>query len=346
MKAARLHAYGRAAVVEEIDDPVVTGPDDVIVRVGATGLCRTDLHLADGVFADLSKPLPTVLGHETAGWVHAMGPGVMDFARGDPVVVYPQRPCGICTACRRGEDQFCERFEFMGATFDGGFADLVATNARALVKLGTVAPVEMAGLSDGGLTAYGAVKRAVPHLAGGSVVVVIGAGGVGHIAIQLLRAMTAAEVVVVETSVAALDLAGSLGAHRVIPGGSRQVEAVREATRGRGADVVIDFVGDRGTPADGLAMLRRAGTYLLVGYGGRLEIPTGDLVFGGFNVVGVNTGTHSELAELVALAERGLVTVTTRTYPLDAIAEAMEDLREGRIVGRAVIVPTQASAVA
>ena len=131
-----------------------------------------------------------------------------------------------------------------------------------------------------------------------------------------------------DTSVAALDLAGPRRSPRH-PRGSRQVEAVREATRGRGADVVIDFVGDAGTPADGLAMLRRAGTYLLVGYGGRLEIPTGDLVFGGFNVVGVNTGTHAELVELVALAERGLVTVTTRTYPLDAIAEAMEDLTRG-----------------
>lgn len=345
MKAARLHAYGELPVVEEIAEPTVVGPNDVIVRVGATGLCRTDLHLADGVFADLSKPLPTVLGHETAGWVHAIGPDVHDVEIGDPVLVYPQRPCGFCPPCRRGHDQFCERFEFMGATFDGGFADLVATNARALVKLGASVPVEVAGLADGGLTAYGAVKRAVPYLPGGSVAVVIGAGGVGHIAIQLLRTMTATEIVVVETSAAALDLARSLGAHRIIPADGRQVEAVREATGGRGADVVIDFVGDGGTPGDAIGMLRRSGTYLVVGYGGSLEIPTGDLVFGGFNIFGVAMGTHAELVELAALAERRLVKVTTRTYPLGAIADAMGDLRQGRIEGRAVIVPEQAGAV-
>ena len=346
MKAARLHAYGEPLVVDEIAEPVASGPNDVVVRVGATGLCRTDLHLADGVFADISKPLPTVLGHETAGWVQAVGPGVMEFEPGDPVLVYPQRPCGVCPFCRRGEDQFCERFEFMGATFDGGFASLIATNARALVKLGRSDPVEMAGLSDGGLTAYGAVKRAVPHLPGGSVAVVIGAGGVGHVAIQLLRTMTAADVVVVEASGAALELARALGARHVIPADGRQVEAVRAITGGQGADVVIDFVGDAGTPSHAFAMLRRAGTYLLVGYGGRLEIPTGDLVFGGFNVVGVAMGTYAELVELAALAERGLVTVTTRTYPLDSIADAMEDLRQGRIAGRAVIVPEPPGAVA
>ncbi|MEO8274071.1 MAG: NAD(P)-dependent alcohol dehydrogenase [Chloroflexota bacterium] len=340
MKAARLHAYGELPVVEEIAEPVVAGPFDVVVRVGGAGLCRTDLHVVDGVFAYLSKALPYVLGHETAGWVHEVGAGVIDFQPGDPVILHPYVTCGFCPGCRRGEDQFCERFKFMGAMVDGGFAEFVATTARSLVKLGPLAvPAEVVGLADGGLAAYRAVKRSVTSLPPGSVVVVIGAGGLGHIAIQALRAMTPAEVVAVDRSAEALALARTVGAHRVILADGTHVKAVRETTGGRGADVVLDFVGDGTTPGDALGMLAPRGTYVVVGYGGKLEVPTADLVVGEVSIVGSLIGTHAELVELVALAERSLVTVTTRTYPLDAIGDAMEDLRQGRIQGRAVILP-------
>ena len=169
--------------------------------------------------------------------------------------------------------------------------------------------------------------------------VVIGAGGLGHIAVQLLRAMTAAQVIVVDRSTDALDLATSLGAHVVIRAGDEHLEAARAATGGRGAEVVLDFVGDGGTPADAIAVLARRGTYVAVGYGGRLDVGLIDIVANEVVIRGSLIGTHTELAELVGLADRSLITVKTQIYPLDAMRDAMSDLREGRIQGRAVIVP-------
>ena len=340
MRAARLHAYGELPRIEEIADPVASGPDDVIVRVGATGLCRTDLHVIDGVFEAISMPLPYTLGHETAGWVHAVGSGDLGFAPGDAVIVHPYVTCGLCGPCRAGSDQLCARFQFAGAMVDGGFADFLRTSSRSLVKLDpSTTPVQAAGLADGGLAAYRAVKRCVPLLAPGSTAVVVGAGGLGHIAIQLLRAMTASEIIAVDRSPAALDLAASLGAPTVILADGGQVAEVRETTGGRGATVVLDFVGDGTTPADGVAMLARGGCYVAVGYGGRLEVDTADLVVGELTVMGSLIGTIAELEELVALAARSQVSVTTQLYPLDNIRTAMSDLRAGEIRGRAVIVP-------
>jgi NAD+-dependent secondary alcohol dehydrogenase Adh1 len=340
VRAARLHAYGELPTVDEVPEPTVAGPDDVVVRIGGAGLCRTDLHVVDGVFAYLAKPLPYVLGHETAGWIHEIGSSAIDLQVGDPVVVHPYITCGVCEPCRQGHDQLCEHFKFFGAMVDGGFAEFVVTNARSLVKLGpSSAPADVVGLADGGLAAYRAVKRSVGKLPPGSAVVVIGAGGLGHIAVQLLRAMTASRLIVVDRSPAALDLAASLGAEVTIPADGNQVEAVRTATAGRGSDVVLDFVGDGSTPGDALGMLARQGTYVVVGYGGRLEVPLVDLVANEITILGSLIGTHRELVELAAMAERSQVKVTTRQYPLNAIAEAMEDLRAGRIQGRAVIVP-------
>lgn len=340
MKAVRLHAYRELPVVEEVAEPVVTGPFDVVVRVGAAGLCRTDLHVIDGVFEYLAKPLPSVLGHETAGWVHEIGPNVVDLQPGDPVILHPMITCGFCPPCRRGLDQHCDRSKFSGVATDGGFAELVGTTARSIVKLRPgSAPADVAGLADGGLAAYRAVKRSVPLLPPGSWVAVIGAGGVGHIAIQVLRAMSAAEIVVVDRSEAALALAASLGAEHIVLVDGGQIAAVREATGGRGVDVVLDFVGDGAAVSEALAMLAPRGTYVAIGYGGKVEFPTADLVVGELTIAGSLIGTHAELAELVALHDRSMVRVTTREYPLEAILDAMHDLREGRITGRAIMVP-------
>jgi NAD+-dependent secondary alcohol dehydrogenase Adh1 len=340
MKAVRLHAFGGLPVLEDVPEPTLGGALDVIVRVGGAGLCRTDLHVLDGVFAELCVPPPFVMGHETAGWVHEAGPGVEGFAVGDAVIVHPYLTCGACEPCRRGDDQLCERFRFSGAMFDGGFADFIATSARSLVKLlPTADPVGVAGLADGGLAAYRAVKGSVPWLRPGSTAAVIGAGGLGHIAIQLVRAMSAARVIAVDRSPAALALASELGADVVVEADGGQVQAVREATDGRGATVVLDFVGDYDTPADALAMIARGGRYVVVGYGGRLETPTYDLVGNEITIAGTLVGSHADLVELASLSDSGRVTVTTQRYELAATLQAMEDLRAGRIRGRAVLVP-------
>jgi NAD+-dependent secondary alcohol dehydrogenase Adh1 len=342
MKAVRLHAYHQPLVVDEVAEPELTGPHEVIVRVGGAGLCRTDLHLRDGWFAEVVPvALPLTLGHETAGWVHAVGSAVEHVAVGDTVICHPNISCGTCAACQAGQTMRCGKgLDFPGVTRDGGFAELVKTSARAVLPLDPrVEPAEVAALADGGLSAYHAVRKAAPVLEPGSWVVVIGAGGLGHLGIQCLVALTAAELVVVDPNPEALKLAEQCGAHHRVVADGRQVERVRELTGGSGARAVLDFVGEDDTVQAGLAMLAPGGRYDVVGYGGTLTVPTMQLVLGELEIVGNLVGSADDLAALVRLATAGQVSVRTAPYPLDAANEAIADLEQGRVRGRAILTP-------
>jgi NAD+-dependent secondary alcohol dehydrogenase Adh1 len=342
MKAARLHGYGQALALEEVPEPAIDGPFDVIVRVGAAGLCRTDLHILDGQLEGrVEVKLPYTLGHENAGWVTEIGAAVTTVAVGDPVIVHPLMTCGFCRACRAGDDMHCEKSEFPGLTIDGGFAELLKTSARAVVKLDrSLEPKDVAALSDAGLAAYHTVKKATQVLHPGTRVVVVGAGGLGHIGIQCLKVMTSAELIVVDSSPAALELAREVGADHTVPAEGDHIAAVRDLTDGNGAEAVIDFVGEGKAIRDATGMLRRAGTYYAVGYGGTLEIPTIDITSTELSFVGNLVGTYNELAELMALAAQGRIRAHTTTYPLDAIADAVEDLRGARLPGRGILLPS------
>jgi NAD+-dependent secondary alcohol dehydrogenase Adh1 len=342
MKAIRVHSYGQPPQVDDVPEPEAPGPDDVVVRIGGAGLCRTDIHIIDGWFADvIPAELPVVLGHENAGWVHAVGPAVEHLAVGDPVICHPNLTCGVCRPCRAGDDMRCVRGPNLpGLMCAGGMAELFKTNARAIVKLGaSAAPAEAAALADAGLTAYHAVKKAVPGLGPGSFAVAVGAGGLGHIGIQCLKAMTPAQVIAVDTSEDALKLALSCGADHVVTSDGQQGQQVRSLT-GPGADAVFDFVGEDDTIGDSVGMLRPGGTYYLVGYGGRVTLPTMQLVLGEITVVGNLIGTNTDLADLVALASQGKVVLHSSRYPLEAANDAIDDLRHGRIRGRAILIPS------
>jgi NAD+-dependent secondary alcohol dehydrogenase Adh1 len=341
MKAVRLHHYDERPVVEEVADPKITGPHDVIVRVGGAGLCRTDLHIIEGQWKEKSGVrLPYILGHENAGWVHEVGPAVENVAVGDTVIVHPLITCGFCRACRAGDDMHCTNSAFPGINIDGGFATFLKTGARAVVKLDpSLAPKDVAALADAGLTAYHAVKKASAILYPGTRVVVIGAGGLGHIGIQCLKALTPAEIIVVDRSEAALELARSWGADHTVPTDGNQVAQVKELTDGHGAEAVIDFVGEGGAVEDGVAMLRRAGSYYVIGYGGRINVPTIDVISTEINFVGNLVGTYNDLAELMTLAAQGKVALHTSTYPLDAANDAIGDLDAGRLHGRGILIP-------
>ncbi len=340
MKALRVHGYGEAPTLDDIAEPTLRGPHDVVVEIGGAGLCRTDLHIIEGQWAEKSGvELPYVIGHENAGWVREVGSAVSNVAAGDAVICHPLATCGLCLACRAGDDVHCESSAFPGISTDGGMAELLATNARSVVKLPAgLEPADVAALADAGLTAYHAVRKAVPLLRPGTHVVSIGAGGLGHIGVQCLVAMTAAEVTVVDRSDEALGLARDLGAHHTVRAGGDQVAEVREITGG-GAQVVIDFVGENGTEADGIAMLRRAGSYFVVGYGGHVDVPTIDIISAEINVIGNLVGSYSDLVELMALAAAGRVRLHTRRYRLDDHAAAIADLSAGRVRGRAILVP-------
>jgi len=341
MRAVRLHGYHQQPVVEEVPEPVVKGPLDVVVRIGGAGVCRTDLHIIEGQWAEaMGVALPYTIGHENAGWVHEIGSGVTNVAVGDTVILHPTPTCGLCRACRAGQDMHCENSAFPGLDSDGGMADYLLTSARACVKLDpSTRPEDVAALADAGITAYHAVRKAVPLLYPGTTCVVIGAGGLGHIGIQCLKALTATTIVVVDRNPDALALATKLGAdHTVVADGS-QVQTVQEMTGGKGADVVLDFVAEQGAEQDGFAMTRPSGSYYVIGYGGTLTIPTLDVISTERNIVGNIVGTYNELVELMVLAEAGKVTLHTKTYPLDAAQDALRDLDAGLVRGRAILVP-------
>jgi NAD+-dependent secondary alcohol dehydrogenase Adh1 len=341
MKAVRLHAYHQHPVVEEVPEPTLQGPLDVIVKIGGAGLCRTDLHIIEGQWAAAMDPaLPYTVGHENAGWVHEVGSGVTNVQAGDTVILHPTPTCGLCRACRAGQDMHCANNAFPGLDRDGGMAEYMLTSARACVKLDPqTQPQDVAALADAGITAYHAVRKAIPLLYPGTTCVLIGAGGLGHIGIQCLAALTATTVIVVDRNPDALKLAEQLGAHHTVVADGRQVDAVRELTGGKGAEVVLDFVAEQGAEQDGFAMTGRAGSYYVIGYGGTVTIPTLDIISTERNIVGNIVGTYNELAELMVLAQAGRVTLHTKTYPLDAAVDAIGDLDTGRVRGRAILVP-------
>ena len=339
MRAARLHGYDQRLQIDEVPTPELRGPHDVIVRIGGAGLCRTDLHIIEGIWQEKSGvQLPYTLGHENAGWVEAVGDAVTSVRVGDAVIVHPLITCGLCPACRSGEDMHCEHGRFPGITTDGGFAEYLLTGERALVRLAEgVEPAQVAPYADAGLTAYRAARKAAGLLRPGRWAVVLGIGGLGHLALQCLQHLSAARLIAVDPSPTARELARELGADHVVDG-SDPVAAVRELTGG-GAHVVVDLVGERGVQQQAVAMLRQGGTHVVVGYGDTLQVPTIDLIFSEISIVGSLVGSHTELSELMSLHAAGKLELRTRRYRLDDINQAIEDLQQGRIKGRAVLVP-------
>jgi len=341
MRAVRLHRYGERPVVEEVPEPVLRGPLDVLVEVGGAGLCRTDLHIVQGQWADRSGvSLPYTLGHETAGWVREVGSGVEHLQRGDAVILHPLMTCGFCRYCRAGNDVHCEASTFPGIDADGGMAELVRTTARSVVKLNPgTQPGDVAALADAGLTAYHAVKKALPLLHPGTTCVVVGAGGLGHIGIQCLRTLSATRIITIDANSAALQLATDWGADEVVLADGGHVQRVLDLTHGLGAEVVLDFVAENGAERDSWQLTRRAGSHFIIGYGGTLQVSAIDVISTERNIVGNLVGSYNDLAELMVLAQTDRVALRTRTYPLDAVNDAMDDREAGRLQGRGILVP-------
>ncbi|HEX2159589.1 MAG TPA: NAD(P)-dependent alcohol dehydrogenase [Actinomycetes bacterium] len=343
MQALRLHRYNERPSIDELEEPKVEGPLDVIVKIGGAGLCRTDIHLYLGQWHELGSdaPLPYTLGHENAGWVHEVGSAVTHVAPGDTVILHPQATCGFCRYCRAGDDMHCVNSFFPGLNTDGGMATFLKTGARAVVKIDPkLQPADVAALADAGLTAYHAVRKAVPLLYPGTACVVVGAGGLGHIGIQVLAALSATTVIVVDRNPEALEFAKTIGADHGVVADGTQVDQVKELTGGSGAEVVLDFVGEEGAEKDAWAMTRRAGSHFVIGYGGKVEVPTIEIISSERNVIGNIVGTYNDLAELMALAAQGKVTLHTKPYPLEAANDAFDDLDNGRLPGtRAILIP-------
>ncbi|HEY1595007.1 MAG TPA: NAD(P)-dependent alcohol dehydrogenase [Thermoleophilaceae bacterium] len=340
MRAALLREYHSRLELVDQPTPEIGRPDEVLVKVGGAGVCATDLHAIEGLMEPAGVTLPCLLGHENAGWVEAVGDLVTTVAPGDPVIIYPPWSCGLCVACHRGDEMHCVNHEFTGLTVDGGFAEYVLVRERSAIKLPAgLSPAEVAPHADAGLTAYHAVRRVADRMKPGTTAVVTGIGGVGHIAVQLARELGSSRVIAIDTEDERLALGLELGADEGVKGGDGAPDAVRELTDGRGADVVLDFVGTDATHAGSMEMLARAGTYSVIGYGGNLPLTSMGLVVGEASVVGNLVGTWTDLYELIQLHAAGRVTLRVETHPLDAINDVLDKLRDGGILGRAVLVP-------
>ncbi|TDC96755.1 NAD(P)-dependent alcohol dehydrogenase [Saccharopolyspora aridisoli] len=341
MRAVQVVGYHEPMLLTEVPVPEASGPHDVVVKIGGAGVCRTDIHILEGQWAEKSGvALPYTIGHENAGWVHAVGSAVTNVSEGDKVIVHPLATCGLCRACRFGDDVHCEQSLFPGIDTAGGYADYLKTSARSVVRIDdALEPSDVAALADAGLTAYHAAAKAARRLRPGDKCVVIGAGGLGHIGIQVLKAISAAELVVLDRHPDAVELATDIGADHGVVADGTHVEQVQELTGGHGAEAVIDFVGEGGATSDGVRMLRRAGDYHVVGYGENINVPTIDIISTEINFIGNLVGSYNDLCELMVLAAQGKVRLHTSKYPLERFQDAIDDLDAGRIRGRAILTP-------
>ncbi|MFE4498654.1 NAD(P)-dependent alcohol dehydrogenase [Rhodococcus sp. NPDC056743] len=341
MKAVQVVGYHTKLQLTDIPEPKIESPLDVIVRIGGAGVCRTDIHVLEGQWKEKSGvELPYTIGHENAGWVHAVGDAVTNVSVGDTVILHPLITCGLCRACRFGDDVHCENSQFPGIDTNGGYAEYLRTTARSVVRIDdSLNPADVAALADAGLTAYHAVAKVAGATRPGDVCVVIGAGGLGHIGIQVLKAISGVTVVVLDRNPEAVELALDIGADHGIVADGTHVQQVLDLTRGHGAEAVVDFVGEGGATAEGIAMLRRAGNYYVIGYGENIDVPTIDVISTEINFIGNLVGSYNDLQELMILAAQGKVTLHTTKYPLEEFQNALDDLDSGRVRGRAILVP-------
>jgi propanol-preferring alcohol dehydrogenase len=344
MQALQLTAWQHDPELRDVAEPE-PGPGEVVVRIGGAGVCHSDLHLLYEFPPELMPyDPPFTLGHENAGWVHALGVGVTGLEVGQPVAVYGAWGCGHCIRCREGKENYCVNAATAGASGglgrDGGMAPyLLVPSSRLVVPLGDLDPVAAAPLTDAGLTPYHAIRRSLPKLLPGSTAVAIGVGGLGHMGVQLLSALTAAQVIAVDQRPEALELARASGADVTVQSGPDAAAEIRDATRGVGADVVLDFVGGDATMQLGVQVARPLADVTIVGIAG------GSVPVGFFTVpyeVSFQTtywGSITELMELLALAARGVVKAEYTTYSLADAPAAYAALKSGSLRGRAVVVP-------
>jgi alcohol dehydrogenase, propanol-preferring len=348
VKAVRLLDWKTEPELVDIPKPT-PGPGQVVVRVGGAGACHSDLHLMHDVDAGMMPwQLPFTLGHENAGWVDSLGEGVTTVTEGDAVAVYGPWGCGRCDRCQRGAENYCENQAAApvmsgggGLGLDGGMAEYLLVPAeRLLVRLPDgLDPATAAPLTDAGLTPYHAIRRSWSKMTPTSTVAVIGVGGLGHLALQLVKATTAATVIAVDTRREALDLATEVGADHAIASDEQSADAIKDLTRGRGADVLLDFVGAEATIELARTAARSLGDATIVGIAGG-SVPLS--FFSQPYEVSIQTtywGSRPELVELLELASRGLVHAESTTYSLDEAPQAYRDLHGGKVRGRAVVVP-------
>lgn len=346
MKAVVHTGYKTFPSLKDVPKPT-PGPGEVLLKVAGAGACHSDVAIFDEFEEGLNPQMDPefTLGHETSGWVEELGEGVKGIEHGAAYLIYGPVGCGVCRACTRGQDTYCENaakmdYAGVGLGMDGGMAEYVVAPARNLVPLGEVDPIDAAPLADAGLTPYHAIKLALPHLnGGGKFALVIGLGGLGLVGVQILKALTGATIIATDMKEDAMAEAEKLGAITV-PGGEGQVERILEITGGKGVDAAFDFVGVGATVKTAMDAAARQSRVTIVGIG-NLSPYEWAFLSAPYEAELVSTywGTVEELHEVVDMYAAGQISPQVTRYSLDDALEAYQLLVDGKISGRAVIVP-------
>lgn len=342
MRALQYTAIGSPPEIREVPTPE-PAPGEVLVKVTAAGVCHSDEYTMDRPADGFPFPLPMTLGHEGAGIVAKVAGPAPGIKEGDAVAVYGAWGCGYCRPCATGAENYCTNFadiSWPGFGAPGFMADyLVVPSSRHLVPLGDLDPVRNVPLTDAGLTPYHAIKPSLPKLVPGSTAVVIGAGGLGHLAIQILRALSPAQVIALDVSDDKLTFARAVGAHAAFHSGAEALESVRSHTGDRGAEAVFDFVGINETADLAAKLGGQASDIVMVGLGPGTVPVSVNTVPGGTSVRAPVWGTRADLMEVIELARSGAITVEVERFSLEEGPKAYERLRARSLRGRAVLVP-------
>ena len=343
MQAFQFVAWQQPGALREVPVPE-PGPGQVLVKVGGAGACHSDLHLMEMPAGGQPFQLPFTFGHENAGWVETLGPGATGFTPGDPVIVYGPWGCGLCVHCRKGMENYCQsRGDARpgGLGSNGGMAEyLLVPATRFLIPLGALDPREAAPLTDAGLTSYHAVTRSLHLLGPGATAVVIGAGGLGQMAIQVLRALSAATTIVaVDTAADKLEIARRMGADEGLLSNDEAVTRIKDLTGGQGAELVLDLVGVTPTLQMAAQVARVLGHLTIVGLGNAALPVSFSSPPHECSVASPFWGSIPELMEVVSLAQAGKIKMLVEYFPLELAGEAYRLLHDGKIQGRAVITP-------
>lgn len=345
MRALVLPGWQQAPEFRDVPVPEPRA-GEALIRVAGAGACHSDLHLMEFPPGALPFDPPFILGHENTGRVEAVASDASTFTVGDAVAVYGPWGCGQCRSCQLSAENYCERAGELrtlapGIGHDGGMAGFMRVPERLLIPLDGLDPVDAAPLTDAGLTPYHAIKRSLPLLVPGSTAVVIGAGGLGHLAIQILRTLATSQIIVVDTNQTKLDQALELGADQALLPADDATERIRSATGNLGAELVLDLVGSDDSLALAVSSSRVGGHLTVVGIAG------GTLPFSFFavpyecSVATTYWGTAVELREVLALARTGRLHVKIERFPLERALDAYDRMRAGTIAGRAVITPNE-----
>src|SRR3954463_4514976 len=344
MRAFQLVEWQQRPVLRDVPVPE-PGPGEVLIKVGGAGACHSDLHVMEWPAGALPYELPFPPGHENAGWIEAVGPGVTGWDLGAGVAVYGPWGCGRCRACRSTLETLCERGAQLGAAGgglgrDGGMAEyMLVPDSRLLVALGDLDPRDAAPLSDAALTPYHAIKLALHQLVPGSSAVVIGVGGLGHMAVQILRALSPARVIATDVDPGKLSLAVDVGADHTVSAGEDAAAEIRELTGGRGAALVLDCVGSNSTLALDCQVVAKGGAVMVIGVaGGRLEYRFNTLPSDA-SLAHPYWGSIVELGEVLALARAGRITPHAEHFPRERVPAPYERMQSGPPPGRAFIPP-------